>query len=65
LRRETQNGALYFQTFKIRILKFQKIQNKILEVANDVYYKRAKSQYKLLYIVLKHALFTIKFVRVI
>jgi hypothetical protein len=30
------------------MLKFLKIWIKILDVANDVYYKRAKSQYKII-----------------
>jgi hypothetical protein len=42
--------ALYLQTLRIHISKFQKIWNKILEIANDVYYNGVKSQYKLLHI---------------
>jgi hypothetical protein len=34
--------AIYFQTFGIRISKFQKMLNKILEVAIDVHYKSVK-----------------------
>jgi hypothetical protein len=45
--RKLKNGgelhvALYFRTFKNHISKFQKHMKKILEVANDVYYKCAK-----------------------
>jgi hypothetical protein len=45
--RESQNKAelhiaIYFQTFGIRISKFQKMLNKILEVAIDVHYKSVK-----------------------
>jgi hypothetical protein len=53
--RKLQTGAklhvaLYFQTLRIYILKFKRIRNEILEIANDVYYNGVKSQYKPLYI---------------
>jgi hypothetical protein len=44
------HASLYLQTLRIWISKFWKFQNKILEIANDVYNNGAKSQYKLLHI---------------
>jgi hypothetical protein len=36
--------TLYLQTLGIRILKFQKIENKILDIANIIYYNCLKIQ---------------------
>jgi hypothetical protein len=36
------------ETFKFVFQSFKKSRNKILEVANDEYYKHAKSQYEIL-----------------
>jgi hypothetical protein len=68
--------TFYVQTIKIHILNFLKNLKKNLEVANDVCYNGAKSQCKLIcilgntkltksdnFIVLKYALFTLKFAR--
>jgi hypothetical protein len=40
--------SLYLQTLRIRVSKFQKIWNKVLETVNDVYC--VESQYKLIHI---------------
>jgi hypothetical protein len=40
---DEQHVALYLQRLKIHALKFQKIQNKILEIANNVCYNSVKS----------------------
>jgi hypothetical protein len=43
--------ALYLQTLRICISKFQKVRKKILVIANVVYYNGEKSQYKLFQII--------------
>jgi hypothetical protein len=40
------HGALFRIFVQIDILKFQKIQNKFLDVDNDLFYHAAKSQRK-------------------
>jgi hypothetical protein len=53
VRQKTQNGgqatySLYFKLLKIVFQSFKKIYENILDLANDIYYKRVKSLYELL-----------------